>query len=812
MPKGKILVPEIPALCRAAAHPILRDRPSVNFFEGALLGNGGLGAVVCVRPDAVMIHFGHNSVWDIRLAEEHQDQIGTFAEIFARVKAIPAELKLLTDDAWYAQYLEVVQQNYRAPYPRPFPCGTLVLGFDRRHAESIGYRLDIASGLCEVDFLVGGARQTLQLFTQMQADRLWLRMVDAAGQPVVGPFFRVRLLPDPDTPGDLPRYTVAPPAPDTLAFRQVLPAFPAKEDGASGPHPGDRAFSLGVRLATPLGISERTNVDGVPLAMGPLERQLLGAQTFVAVVCLDHGLATAVPEAPVLPAPDAAGFGAAAAAAKECWADFWSKSAVALDDVVLERTWYHNLYFLNCAAKPEALCPGLFANWSYRHIGTAWHGDYHMNYNTQQPFWVAFSANHVDKHEAYVNMVHQVWPLSRSWAKNYYEMAGAFFPHSLYPVEMTINPYPVPTWGWEVFETPWTVQSLWWHYLYTQDRDCLEKRLFGPLKDAVLFMVDYLRRSEAHGPQWGDDRFHIFPTVPPELYGLMPGFKMNADGLIDLTLTRFIFKAFAEACRVLGREEEERETLGRINTILAHYPEYPTAESPRGWVFVSVAKEDPEIVYNVPATTVTIFPGEEHGLHSPPEEYQLALNSYRQQQNEGGNELVFLNLQAARLGVLDLERFKRQIRYCLLPNGTCTDLALQARGRYDDTTPFDFMAPMGIWFENFSLPVVINECLLQSYTGILRLVPNWPAGKAAAFRTLRAVGAFLVSAQQVHGVVQGLTIHSEQGGTCRLYHPWPGTTVRVRDERGRAMAVASEGEVVSFTTEPGTTYLVEHQA
>ena len=51
--------------------------------------------------------------------------------------------------------------------------------------------------------------------------------------------------------------------------------------------------------------------------------------------------------------------------------------------------------------------------------------------------------------------------------------------------------------------------------------------------------------------------------------------------------------------------------------------------------------------------------------------------TYRNQRNEGGNDLVFLNLQGARLGLLDLERFKRQINYCLLPNGTCTDMVLQ---------------------------------------------------------------------------------------------------------------------------------------
>lgn len=45
---------------KARNHPIIRKGPAVDFFEGALLGNGGLGAVVTTRPDAVVILFGHN--------------------------------------------------------------------------------------------------------------------------------------------------------------------------------------------------------------------------------------------------------------------------------------------------------------------------------------------------------------------------------------------------------------------------------------------------------------------------------------------------------------------------------------------------------------------------------------------------------------------------------------------------------------------------------------------------------------------------------------------------------------------------------
>src|SRR4051812_14171065 len=113
------------SFARAALHPITCDRPAPDFFAGALLGNGGLGAVVTTRPDAVAIHFGHNNVWDVRIAEANADRIGRFEEIFARVKAIWADGKFPRDDAWFRDYCTMTAANYAKPYPRPFPCGTL---------------------------------------------------------------------------------------------------------------------------------------------------------------------------------------------------------------------------------------------------------------------------------------------------------------------------------------------------------------------------------------------------------------------------------------------------------------------------------------------------------------------------------------------------------------------------------------------------------------------------------------------------------------------------------------------------------------
>lgn len=72
----------------AAKHPIIADKPVPGFFEGALLGNGALGVVVTTRPDAICLHFGHNNVWDIRIAENNKEKIVLSTKFSPRPKQL----------------------------------------------------------------------------------------------------------------------------------------------------------------------------------------------------------------------------------------------------------------------------------------------------------------------------------------------------------------------------------------------------------------------------------------------------------------------------------------------------------------------------------------------------------------------------------------------------------------------------------------------------------------------------------------------------------------------------------------------------
>ena len=176
---------------------------------------------------------------------------------------------------------------------------------------------------------------------------------------------------------------------------------------------------------------------------------------------------------------------------------------------------------------------------------------------------------------------------------------------------------------------------------------------------------------------------------------------------------------------------------------------------------------------------------------------------------EGGNDIVYQPLIRARLGMLDLAWFKNEVRYCQMPNGIVQDRVRQTGGRYGETTNFDFMMRMGVWTENLSLPAVLNECMLQSYSGVLRLFPNTAKLGPARFRNLRARGAFLVSAAWDGRQVSAVRITSEKGGVARIANPWhPDRVTVIASPGGQRVKADASGEVIAIETKAGKDYRI----
>ena len=96
--------------------------------------------------------------------------------------------------------------------------------------------------------------------------------------------------------------------------------------------------------------------------------------------------------------------------------------------------------------------------------------------------------------------------------------------------------------------------------------------------------------------------------------------------------------------------------------------------------------------------------------------------------------------------------------------------------------------------------------MLQSWDGVIRVFPAWPKNINANFRTLRAEGAFLVSASWQNERVQSVSITSECGKFCRVVSPWL-DNMYVLDEKGEKIATKKGSmNIVSFETKPGYIY------
>ncbi|MHC4627870.1 MAG: glycosyl hydrolase family 95 catalytic domain-containing protein, partial [Planctomycetota bacterium] len=74
---------------------------------------------------------------------------------------------------------------------------------------------------------------------------------------------------------------------------------------------------------------------------------------------------------------------------------------------------------------------------------------------------------------------------------------------------------------------------------------------------------------------------------------------------------------------------------------------------------------------------------------------------------------------------------------------------------------------------NFAAAAGLQEMLLQSYSGSIRIFPAVPAAwEDVSFKTLRAEGAFLITAERTAGRTHRVEITSEKGGLCRIENPF----------------------------------------
>jgi len=194
-----------------------------------------------------------------------------------------------------------------------------------------GHKLDISNGLCEVYLLTSDKqKRTLQIFTDMNHDKLWMQLVDEKGEFCESIFDRVRVMPDPSTPNEFPNYTAQENLNGGLiAFRQVLPYQEPHVYDIEKWHHKDKAFSLTAYFNSSFEKTTRINWNGNKQEMALMEGSFVDKENFVGCITLSEGLNSKVQkESSAKTIPSHKSFAKSFENGNLIWKDYWNKSGV----------------------------------------------------------------------------------------------------------------------------------------------------------------------------------------------------------------------------------------------------------------------------------------------------------------------------------------------------------------------------------------------------------------------------------------------------------------------------------------------------
>lgn len=452
---------------------------------------------------------------------------------------------------------------------------------------------------------------------------------------------------------------------------------------------------------------------------------------------------------------------------REWWSRFWARSFIEIPDKEIEKRWYAALYVMGSCSKAGKVAPGLWGCWVT--LFAQWQGDYHLNYNFQAPYYIVYSSNHADLSLPFYQAILEALPRGKELAKKR-GWKGVHFPVCLGP--RGIFPEGEKDHG-QRSNAAYVALNFIWQYQYTQDKEFLKNTAYPYLLEVADFWEDYLKLEEGRYVIRGDS--------------IHEGSGEDVNPILSLGLVRNLFKNLIVMSKDLGVDEARRTKWQEIQDKLSAYP---LQERNNKTVFRYTEKGVDWWQDNTLGIQ-HIFPAGTIGLDSDPKLLAISRNTID---------------EMARWA--DYNGFSSWYTACVRVGYDAKTVLAKMRQECDKHSFQNLLLFYGGGgVESCGGFLAINEMLLQSHEGVIRFFPCWPKDLDARFGTLRAVGAFLVSAEMKDGSVSSARIFSEKGNPCAVQNPWPGKKVRLirNDKRGGLFGETKQGERFTFVTTSGET-------
>ncbi|MCG8311162.1 MAG: hypothetical protein MI975_27490, partial [Cytophagales bacterium] len=473
------------------------------------------------------------------------------------------------------------------------------------------------------------------------------------------------------------------------------------------------------------------------------------------------------------------------------WKEFWTKSAIQLEDTVLTNIWYQNLYFMRCVSKPGVYPIGLYAGAANENA--LWHGSYTLDYNVEQTFWGPYCCNHGEMSEPYDRLIMDYLPRAKWFANTTFGLDGAFYPVNIFghepspenceSVNNRMMAY-VP-WSYVLGISGYVSRNIWLRYKYYPDNNYLKNIAYPLLKESSIFycnVIEQCKKDES-------GRAILGPSFSPE-HGNFGAYNCA----FDIAFITSTFNSAMEAIEILSTDSSLAE---RIKQNLALLPELPLSKG-NNPVVVDWPGDDPKRSHNIPTTVSSVFPAETHSWFSPANEKEILENTVRNIKNTGINSMITMAVAKARLSIDGTwEWLKEELVSRRRSNGMLTLM----HGEHSFNS-------FGIYTEDFSCSGAITELLLQSVNDVVRVFPAWPKEKDGKFINLRAQGGFLVSAEQKDSEITRIEITSTVGGKFHFLSPWEKAQVQRWNEPIKTDITLNVNGIASFETKAKDRFII----
>ncbi|MGL4851811.1 MAG: glycosyl hydrolase family 95 catalytic domain-containing protein [Phocaeicola sp.] len=441
------------------------------------------------------------------------------------------------------------------------------------------------------------------------------------------------------------------------------------------------------------------------------------------------------------------------------WKNYWLSSSISLPNKLIEKQYYNEMYKFGCSSRQDSYIIPLQSVWTADNgLLPPWKGDVHHDLNTQLSYWPIYAGNICEVGMSFVNTLWDQRESNRSYTKQYFEVDGLNVPGV---ATLTGNPMG----GWIQYAmspttSAWLAQHFYLHWRFTMDSLFLKERCYPYLSEVAKFLENITFLNE-NGER-------VLPiSSSPEIYHNSPKAWFRTMTNYDLAL---IWNAFDMASKVATAVHVPEESI-HWASLRDELPEFDLDENGA----LTFAKGFP---YNEShrhlSNAMAIMPLSIFDVTTSEKGKQIVNNTISTIDRLGSNAWVgysfswLANMKARALdGEGAAEALETFASCFVLRNG------FHVNGDQSGTGKSDFVYKPFTLEGNFAFAAGVQELLLQSHTGVIRLFPALPSSwREVSFKDLRAQGALLISAEKREGKVQNVLINPQVDGKFVLENPF----------------------------------------